>query len=617
MARHTVLVGIALAALAPPALAVPGDVGRVSVADAGTESPTGGFRGTVSGDGRHVLFTSAAELAGAPTGGKIQLYIRDVETGHTRLVSTSAEGAVANENVDFGDQFNPFADATPDGRYVVFASTATNLVPGDANGKEDVFRKDLTTGAIDLVSVSSAGAQGNDDSRDPAISGDGSRIAFVTVATNLVAADGNALATDVVLRDLAVGTTSMVSANSAGQQANEFTERPVISANGRVVAFEAGPLTTNLYENDTNAVNDVIVKNLDTGAAIPAAVRAGAATLGGVDVLGGGMPDISGDGRFVVFQSSGALDPANDANGASDVYLRDVASGVTRVVSARNGLATADGGDTGSISADGARVAFASASANLVAGDTNGTADVFVRTFVGQSTVRLSQLPDGTQATLGWETASIAGNGGLGAFTGNGKFSAEDANTADDVYATQLAPTDTIGPTLAARALTGAPAGKVRIAGSAADAAGVALLTVGGQAVRPAADGSFSADITATSGRVPVVAMDGAGVTSTVSVVVRRLADLRVVRRPTRVVVRFRLAEDAKITATLQRIVRTAGTVRYATVGTQSAVPRQAGSRLVRFARPRRGTYRVRLVATFAAGKESAIVRIRLPRAPG
>lgn len=605
MKRWFVLAGIATAGLAATTLAAPGDVARVSVSDTGAESPTGGFRGVASGSGNHVLFLSAADLAGTPTGGKVQLYMRDLTTGRTRLVSTSATGAVADQNVSFGDPFNPAIDVTPDGRYVVFASVATNLVPGDANAQEDVFRKDMTTGAVDLVSVSSAGAQGNNVSRDPSVSGDGTRVAFVSIATNLLPTDGNAAASDILLRDLAAGTTTLVSVNTAGQQANEFTERPSISADGRAVAFEAGPLTTNLYVNDTNAANDILVRNLSSGVTTPAAVKVGAATLSGADVLGGSIPDISGDGRYVVFQTGQALDPLNDTNMAGDVYRRDVVLGVTSVVSARNGLGTADGADSGTISADGARAAFISTSANLVAGDTNAMADAFARTFAGQSTVRMSQLANGTQALLGWETAGISGNGARGVYTGQGTLiGAADANAADDVYATELAPTDATGPTLTAQTVAGATGGKVRIGGTVTDPSGVARLTVGGTPVSPG-NGAFSVDVAPGGSPVPVVAMDGAGNTSTVAVVVSRVTGVVVSKFPRKVTLRFVLAERARVTTTLQRAVRKKnGKIGYVNVRTTKAVNLNAGTRTLSYARPRRGVYRIKLTATFTSGKQ-------------
>lgn len=620
--RRTVIVSAALAAItAPAAVAVPGDVTRASVTDAGGQSATGGFRGVVSGNGRFVVFVSAQELSGVPTGGKLQAYVRDLRDGRTRLASSSSTGAVANNNVEAGDPFNPFLDITPDGRYVVFRAAATNLVGTDANAQDDVFRKDMTTGEIQLVSVSGAGTQANNFSSDPSISGDGTRVVFVSAATNLVTPDGNNAASDIYMRDFAAGTTTRVSTNSAGEQANDFTERPSISTDGNVVAFEAGPLTTNLYANDTNTVNDIIVKNLTTGATVPAAVTTTATTLGGADVKGGNGPDISGNGRYVIFQTGEVLDATNDSPG-TDVYMRDVISGVTTLASARNGVLTGGGGTMGAISADGTRVAFTSPGANLVTGDANATADSFARTIATKETVRMSQLANGTEAALGWETSGISGNGGIGVFTGQGVFSAADSNAADDVYVKELTPTDATSPTLTATAGAGASATTMRVSGTVTDTSGIARVTVAGAPVRAAANGAFTIDIprpatgTATAA---IEAMDGGGNVSSTTVSLAtppRLIKLTVTVTSSRLTARFRLSQPARVVGVLQRrVVAANGTVRFVQVGRTKVVNLKAGSRQVVFARPTRtGTFRLRLTATNSGGKHTVIRAIVLRR---
>ncbi len=624
--RRSVIVCAAITAFAAPsAFAAPGDVNRASVTNAGAQSTTGGFRGVVSGDGRYVVFVSAEDLTGVPTGGKLQAYRRDLRDGRTQLVSTSSAGAVANQNVEAGDPFNPFIDVTPDGRYIVFRSAATNLVATDTNAQDDVFRKDMGTGEIQMVSVSSAGAQGNNFSSDPSISGDGSRVVFVTAATNLATPDGNNAASDVLMRDFVVGTTTLVSSNSAGQQANEFTERPSISADGRVVAFEAGPLTTNLYADDANAANDIIVKNLVTGVAVPAAVITTATTLGGADVKGGSAPDISGDGRYVVFQTGEQLDAANDVNAATDVYRRDVVAGVTTAASARNTLPTAEGGSTGTISADGTRVGFTSISANLVVGDANAPNDAFARTVASRETVRMSQLANGTEAILGWETTGLSGNGARGVFTGQGRFSVDDSNAADDVYTKELVPTDAAGPVLSGAGV-GTSATVARVSGSVSDPSAVARLTVAGSLVRPGVDGTFAIDVARSPTgltTVPVEAMDGAGNLSTLTVTVAsalmapRITKTTVAVTRRQVIARFRLSQPARVVGILQRrVVGRAGKVRFVQVGSARIANRKPGTRQVVFPRPTRpGVYRVRLSAKNAAGKHVVIRRVVIARA--
>ena len=123
-----------------------------------------------------------------------------------------------------------------DGRFVAFSSDATNLVPGDTNGTADVFVRDRQTGTTRRVSVGSGGAQGNGLSVDPAISADGRFVAFASDATNLVPGDTNG-ADDVFVRDRQTGTTRRVSVGSGGAQGDRVSFDPAISADGRFVAF--------------------------------------------------------------------------------------------------------------------------------------------------------------------------------------------------------------------------------------------------------------------------------------------------------------------------------------------------------------------------------------------
>src|SRR5439155_298670 len=136
-----------------------------------------------------------------------------------------------------------------DGRSVTFASSATNLVPGDTNGVRDTFVHDLTTGQTVRVSVNSAGTQGNDTSFSPSLSADGQLVAFASDATNLVPGDTNGVR-DTFVHDLTTGETVRVSADSAGIQGNDSSSTPSLSADGQLVAFASD--ATNLVPGDTN-----------------------------------------------------------------------------------------------------------------------------------------------------------------------------------------------------------------------------------------------------------------------------------------------------------------------------------------------------------------------------
>ena len=168
----------------------------------------------------------------------------------TKRVSVSSAGAQGDSG-----SFHPAVSA--DGRFVAFASNATNLVGGDTNAVSDVFVRDRKTHKTKRVSVSSAGAQGNDLSESASISADGRFVAFESVATNLVGNDTNGF-DDVFVRDRSTGKTRRVSLDSAGVQGNGDSEEPSISADGRFVGFDS--LATDLVGNDTNGFEDVFVR---------------------------------------------------------------------------------------------------------------------------------------------------------------------------------------------------------------------------------------------------------------------------------------------------------------------------------------------------------------------
>ena len=201
------------------------------------------FCPTLAADGRFVAFGSdATNLVTGDTNAVSDAFVYDRVTGTTERVSVSSAGAEAN-----GTSFAPAISA--DGRFVAFPSEATNLVPGDTNGVTDVFVRDRLTGTTERVSVSSAGAEANGTSFAPAISADGRFVAFPSEATNLVPGDTNG-ATDVFVRDRLTATTDRVSVDSAGAQANDRSDFPAISADGSVVAFVS--TATNLVPDDTN-----------------------------------------------------------------------------------------------------------------------------------------------------------------------------------------------------------------------------------------------------------------------------------------------------------------------------------------------------------------------------
>ncbi|MCJ2033584.1 hypothetical protein MKK54_05095, partial [Methylobacterium sp. J-068] len=290
----------------------------------------------------------------------------------TTRASTAADGTQGNTA---STTTSSASQISADGRYVVFSSNATNLVTGDANATSDIFVKDLLTGAVTLVSVASDGTQGNASSTNASISADGTRVAFTSSATNLVAGDTNGQQ-DIFVRDLTTNTTTRVSVASDGSQATGGASlSAAISADGTHVAFTSA--ATNLVAGDTNGQQDIFVRDLTANTTTRVNVASdGSQATGGASVSAA----ISADGTHVAFTSAATNLVAGDTNNQQDIFVRDLTPGTTTRVAVASAGSKATGGASSSpsISGNGARVAFTSNATNLVAPDTNGNPDVFV-----------------------------------------------------------------------------------------------------------------------------------------------------------------------------------------------------------------------------------------------
>lgn len=243
-----------------------------------------------------------------------------------------------------------------DGRSVAFQSGAWNLVPGDTNATGDVFVRDRQSGITTRVSVSSSGAQDNGLSTDAAISADGRVVAFASNASNLVPGDTNGT-WDIFVHDREAGTTERVSVSSSGMQASHASTKPVLSADGQVVAFQSA--AGNLVAGDTNGAIDIYVHDRRTKSTERVSL-----TSTGVEgtpesanaLPSSAEPTISADGRFIAFESYARLSP-DDANGRRDVYLRDREAGTSTRVSLPSAHGDV-GGHLPAISGDSRSVAF-------------------------------------------------------------------------------------------------------------------------------------------------------------------------------------------------------------------------------------------------------------------
>lgn len=212
-----------------------------------------------------------------------------------------------------------------DGRLVVYSSPATNLVSRDTNVASDIFLYERNTGKNRRVSLGVDGAQADGDSYEPAISADGHYVTFVSYAENLVEGDTNRSA-DVFLADLEKSTIRRLSVNAFGGQANRDIHNPVISADGKIVAFSSA--ADNLVAADANASEDVFVVSVETGEiSLLSAAKDGSQADG--DSFD---PALAADGRLLAFASY-ASNLTDEKNGAVNVFLYDALTHSTRCVS--------------------------------------------------------------------------------------------------------------------------------------------------------------------------------------------------------------------------------------------------------------------------------------------
>jgi Tol biopolymer transport system component len=437
---------------------------------------TGGGDGHSSGvcvstNGRYVLFESvASDLVAGDTNELADVFVRDVQTETTTLVSVAAAGGVANNRSES-------AAMTPDGRYVAFISYATNLVTGDTNNNPDVFVRDLQTQTTALVSVGASNTTAGVG--QPAISADGRWVAFLSSARNLVPGVSNISRGEIYLRDVTTGTTLWPSMHAIAlvRSNMQFTSppvpmHPVLSADGRYVTFACGwtnnasappggttfgtvlmqfdatTLTTTVI--DTNgyppspfgdevygpeatpdgrfvAYAARVVNGLSTNCTLRCWDRQTGTSVGvSVDLVGGIMtnsasvaPVLSADGRYVTFVSDATNLVSNSISNAPHLYRRDLVANTTELVDA-------DLGGVGStvnlnnlvpaMSVDGRFVAYSAPDGNLLGGDDNGWEDVFVRDAVAAT----NELISVRAGTLVAQTGNAAAAPGLLSLSADG-----------------------------------------------------------------------------------------------------------------------------------------------------------------------------------------------------
>jgi len=384
---------------------------RTSVAPGPIEADAGSRQAAISSDGRYVAFASSAtNLAAGDVNGVDDIFTYDRLTGAVVLVSVDSFGVQAD-----GPSYRP--SVSTDGRWVVFESDATNLDALDTNGARDVFLRDTVLGVTQLISLDPSGAQAPGASGDPSLTADGLFAAFRIQA-------------DVFVRDLTLNTTTLVSVDQGGVNPAGGSFGSAISADGRYVAFAS--LSSNITPADANGTYDVFVRDTVAGTTTLVSVDSFGAQANGVS----GDPAISPDGRYVAYFSLASNLVASDTNGKRDVFLHDLQTGATTRVSVDS--SGAEGDNTSrqpAVSQDGRYVAFFSTATNLVAGDTNGAGDVFVRDTLFGTTTRVSVDSSSAQGDAVSSQPRISDLGQFVAFQSNAtNLVAVDTNAAEDVF---------------------------------------------------------------------------------------------------------------------------------------------------------------------------------------
>ena len=425
---------------------------RISVDNNGFQGNGPSDTPWLSADGRYVAFISAASnLVAGDTNRALDVFVHDRQTRTVERVSVSSLGIQGDaDSGRLGIALFAFCERvmiSANGRWVAFASNASNLVSGDTNSTGDVFVQDRSTGQTERVSLDAGDGQLMNPSASPSISADGRFVAFVTYSNDVVPGDPNEMG-DVFVRDRVAGTTEWVSVGTSGSEANGNSGDngcSSLSADGRFVAFPS--TASNLVPGDTDQSTDrdstdIFVRDRlnQTTARV---------TVGSTGESANGRSDlahISGDGQSVLFHSEATNLVEGDTNGVRDVFLRHVPTDTTtRASVAVNGV-QAVGGDSSEfdivgIDQGGRYVVFSSAATNLVPGDNNAEIDVFVKDMTTGMIRRVSLGPLGVQSADAFRgvQGAISANGRVVAFSSpRADVVPDDTNEVEDVFVREL-----------------------------------------------------------------------------------------------------------------------------------------------------------------------------------
>jgi hypothetical protein len=369
--------------------------------------------------------------------------VRDLLTGVTTLVSVNAAGT------DGGNDASLFPVISGDGTKVAFVSLASDLGPADDPDAgfipgNDIYIRDLVANTTTLVSVNGAGTDGGDRrSFNPSLSFDGTKVAFMSFASDLGPADdddGEAFEhdADVYVRDVSAATTVLASTNATGTDGgDDGSFRPVINAQGTRVAFVSKASDLGPADDPDPIGEDIYVRDLLAGTTLLATVNpAGTDGVDGVSF----DPIISDDGTRVAFTTSGFdLGPVESGTFDFDVYLRDLSANTTELVSMNSTGTEGGNGQSGSfgksvMSADGNRVVFRSEANDLGPTDPGTDFDLYLRDLAAGTTTLITANAAGTDGTDGTNFSISADGDKIVYATTSGDVGPADAGSDFDIY---------------------------------------------------------------------------------------------------------------------------------------------------------------------------------------
>ena len=441
-----------LAGVGPAFADADGRTERASVGNAGQQSASRSNFAGLSGSGKRVVFASEArtELGAVDPAAATNIFLRDLAARTTTLVSVNSAGGPANR-----ESLLPLISR--DGETVVFVSPATNLVTGDANVRADVFARDLAAGTTSLVSLATGGAQGNGTSAPAAISPDGRYVAFDSASSNLVPSTG-AGHLNLFVRDRETGTATLETIGYDGSPADgpafslAITTDAAFTPDGRVIAFSNR--ATNLVPGDNNNTGDIFVRDRQEGLT----------RLVSVDRNGGPAndrsyrPQITFDGRYVVFGSLATDLVENDRNRTGDIFVRDLKAGETRrLTRAWDGGETNGPSDPIALTPNGRYLLFVSEATNILPGVPGPQQHYRLDLKTGE-VVLISRNDEGApgNGTLN-SRGGISNSGQVAAFSSTAtNLVPADTNSVTDVFVRTVGSKDAVATASAARA-SGAP----------------------------------------------------------------------------------------------------------------------------------------------------------------